>query len=377
MQNNKNIVSIFSTTWGHESLGMAIEDALEHKFQTKLNFIKPPQLGAKSYNRLYKMFPYLIIIPFKIAEADQINKIITKYLYKTYIKEIEELIKNQKPKVVISVYYALNPVLEKIAKKYSFTLINVVTDPRTIHKLTITPNAYNLIFDAKSAKYCRDLQIDSKNCIQSGWFVRKEFQQNIRKKDARLSLGINPKKFTICVIGGSEGTLDILKILPAFFRKEKKLQVIFICGHNKKLFSFLKSFSNILDTNNTQNTEFIIKGFTKNTHKYLQASNLIIGKAGPNLLFESVAAQRPFFAISHISGQEDGNLDIIKEYELGFVEEDPVKAIKLTKHIIDNPKTLNRFSKPLKKLSEYNINSYTTLQQLITNNLEIRNERDS
>ena len=371
MKKDKSIISVFSTSWGHKSIGIAIADRLKQNFQTNLNFIKPPKVETKYYNFLYKMFPYLTIIPFKAVENNQINKIITKYLYKIYAKEIEELIKKQKPKVVISAYYALNPALEKIAIKYNFTLINVVTDPRTFQKMYFSHNAYNLVFDRKTAKYCEKLKINSKQCIQSGWFVRKEFQQNINKEKARSSLGIDLKKFTICVIGGSEGTLDILKILPAFIGKEKNVQAIFICGHNKKLFNFLQSFSRIFNTNNIPNTKFIIKGFTKNTHKYLQASDLIMGKAGPNLIFESVASQRPFFAISHMSGQEDGNLDIIKEYKLGFVEEDPVKAIKLTKHIIDNPKILDRFTKPLRDLSEYNSNSYTALYQLITSNIEI------
>lgn len=368
MKNDKITVSIFSTSWGHESIGKAVEDALEHHYQTKLNFLKPPKIGAESYNKIYKNFPQLNIIPFKIAKNNQINKIVSRYFYKTYIKEIEKLIKKQKPKFVVSVYPPFSLVLEKIANKYSFTLINVVTDPRSFLKLSLSQNAYNLVFDEKAVKYCKSLKINSKQCIQSGWFVRKEFQKNINKEDARHSLGIDSKKFTICVIGGSEGTLEILKILPAIFKKEKIVQTIFICGHNRELFNFLQSFSKILDIGKNQDTKFIIKGFTENTHKYLQASDLIIGKAGPNLLFESVAVRRPFFAISHISGQEDGNLKIIKEYNVGFVQEDPLKAIKLVKHIINNPQTLNRFSEPIVKLSKYNMNSYNVLQQLIAKN---------
>jgi len=369
MQTNKIAVSIFSTTWGHESLGIAVEDALKNNYQTSLNFIKPPKLGSKSYTILYQLFPNLGKVPFKISETDQVSRIATKYLYKLYIKEIEEIIKKQKPKFVISVYFAFSLVLEKIAKKYGFTLINIIADPRSFHKISVFPNAYNLVFDKKSVDYCKKLKIDPKHCIQSGWFVRNEFQQKGNKEKARISLGINPKLFTICVIGGSEGTLDILKILPAFLKNGKKIQVIFVCGRNKKLFNFLQSFLKVLEINN-QNTKFILKGFIKDTYTYLQSSDLIIGKAGPNVLFESVAAQRPFLAISHISGQEDGNLEIIKEYKIGFIEEDLIKAIKLTNNIIDNPKILDRFSNPLKKLSEYNSNSFKVLNRLIASKIK-------
>ena len=123
------------------------------------------------------------------------------------------------------------------------------------------------------------------------------------------------------------------------------------------------------DLKNGNDVKFVIKGYTENTHKYLQASDLVIGKAGPNLLFETVATQTPFFAISHIAGQEDGNLDIIKKYKLGFVEENPVKAIKLTRKIIRNPKILKRFQKPLQRLSEYNNKSYKILMEYIKEKL--------
>ena len=141
--------------------------------------------------------------------------------------------------------------------------------------------------------------------------------------------------------------------------------MVFICGKNKSLYKSLRLFQEIHKLSNGSNTTFIIRGYTENTHEYLQASDLVIGKAGPNLLFESVATHTPFLAISHIWGQEDGNLEIIKKYKLGFVEENPVKAINLTRKIIRNPKMLNWFQKPLEKLAEYNNNSYQILRDFV------------
>ena len=88
-------------------------------------------------------------------------------------------------------------------------------------------------------------------------------------------------------------------------------------------------------------------------------------KAGPNSLFESVATKTPYFAISHISGQEDGNLDIIKDYKLGFVEERSAKAVKLLKQTCNNPETLKQFDKSLETLAKYNKNSGKRLIELI------------
>jgi UDP-N-acetylglucosamine:LPS N-acetylglucosamine transferase len=97
----------------------------------------------------------------------------------------------------------------------------------------------------------------------------------------------------------------------------------------------------------------------------MQASDLVIGKAGPNSVFEAVACLTPFFATTHIAGQEDGNLDIIRELKLGYVEEDSVKAAKLLHQIIENPKQLENFKENLNVLSDYNKQAKTKLKVLL------------
>lgn len=375
MGKNAPVISIFTTTWGHKSIAEAIRDTLESKYQIYFDFIKPDALSEKSYILPYLLFPSLNKIPYKIAQSEYVCKIAMKHLYKSYVKKIEELVKDQKPQIVISTYFAFSFVLEKLSKKYRFTFINIVADPRSFHKLATSRNSYNFVFDGRAEKRCRSYGIDRKFLIKSGWFVRREFQKTENKERVRSLLGLSPKLFTICIIGGSEGTLNILKIIPAFLTTDKKTQVVFICGKNKGLHRSLQTFFKILELNKHRNTKFILKGYTVNTHEYLQASDLIIGKAGPNLLFESVAVQTPFFAISHIAGQEDGNLEIIREYKLGFVEENPLKAIQLTQKIINNPKILNWYSKPLERLANYNKNSSDILQQFIEKKLQDTNKQ--
>ena len=173
------------------------------------------------------------------------------------------------------------------------------------------------------------------------------------------------------MVAGSEGTNGVLKNFPAFINSKKPIQVIFACGKNKTLYSTIKTLSKAVKIANPKNKAKIIPlAFTKDIHLYLQAADLIIGKAGPNLLFESVATHTPFLATTHVSGQEDGNLDIIKEYNLGYVEENMARSIKLIKNIIDQPKILKQFQPSLKKMATYNHNSKKILLQTIQTHLK-------
>jgi len=106
-------------------------------------------------------------------------------------------------------------------------------------------------------------------------------------------------------------------------------------------------------------------GFEKNMASLIQISDLVVGKAGPNLLFETAACGKPFMAITHISGQEDKNLNLIKEKQLGLVEENPLKAIKLLKKIMGKPELLN-MTINIKKEAKINNKAGEKLEKLVS-----------
>ena len=60
---------------------------------------------------------------------------------------------------------------------------------------------------------------------------------------------------------------------------------------------------------------------------------------------------KPFIAISHLSGNEGGNLAMIKEYNLGWVTENPLSAGKLIREIILNPGILANKARDLEKMA--------------------------
>ena len=60
--------------------------------------------------------------------------------------------------------------------------------------------------------------------------------------------------------------------------------------------------------------------------------------SGPNFLFDVVAQQKPFVAITHIGGQEDGNIELIKEKKLGWVKEKRGEAADFLLEYLNNPR---------------------------------------
>jgi UDP-N-acetylglucosamine:LPS N-acetylglucosamine transferase len=153
------------------------------------------------------------------------------------------------------------------------------------------------------------------------------------------------------VVSGSEGTFHIFKILSALLDPRNKMQVIILCGNNAEMFKIVKTLKSLSEK--IRGPKITGVAYTDSMQLYLRAADLVVGKAGPNTIFQSVATMTPFFAISHITGQEDGNLDIIKRYGIGYVEENPGLATQKLKKIVKNPKVLTKFARKLEELSVY------------------------
>jgi UDP-N-acetylglucosamine:LPS N-acetylglucosamine transferase len=359
------LASVFTTREGHLSLAEKSLSVLDELgYSTTQN-----EHGGSEFNLyapFYQLFPTLWKIPYALHQNKKAVNLISTYAMLTYQDKVQKELRAQKPTVVISTWFMLNNILAGANTHNSFKLFNVVSDPRTFATIAVHKDAYNLLFDEKAQKQAIKLGIPKDKAIISGWFVRDRFEAPYNQTQVKRSLGLSPDRLTIVIVAGSEGTATILKILPAFIGCPQPVDVIVACGSSKRLASTVKALSRIIAATTPQSQVSIFPlGFTKEIHRYIQAADLVMGKAGPNLLFETVACKTPFFAITHIAGQEDGNLDIIKEYKLGWVEEEPLKAIKLLKQILKNPKVLYKFAPHLKSMAAHNQKSKTILKNLI------------
>ncbi len=90
----------------------------------------------------------------------------------------------------------------------------------------------------------------------------------------------------------------------------------------------------------------------------MAAADIIMGKVGPNILFESVMLGKPFIATTFIPGQEQENLAFIQRHGLGWVAIQPEEQRTLLAKLIHNPSiskhyppqstpTVNGTSKPI------------------------------
>lgn len=80
--------------------------------------------------------------------------------------------------------------------------------------------------------------------------------------------------------------------------------------------------------------------FTREIAPFMAASDVIMGKAGPNVLFEALALERPFIATTYFPGQEKGNLQFMQRHDIGRVALNLEEQLELLQALkaIQNPR---------------------------------------
>lgn len=363
-------ILILTVSEGHVSIAQAIKKLLENSFQTEVIAYTFKEFNL--YLPMYQLFPALFKIPYKLSQYKAMQELSLGLFLKKYGPEVEAIIDEEKPDILVSTYALYDLICCDYAKKHHIPVFNALANPRTIHPLEICENSTkNLVFDDEAYATLVKYGIPKTQILKTGWFVRPNFQPVRSKEKLRKALGLKPDMLTYLVSGGSDGTGMVVKILPLLFQVNTPLQLIFITGNNKSLYKSLQFFrKSFYMANKKSQIQIKVFGFVSNMNEYMAASDLVIGKAGPNSLFESVAVHTPFFAITHISGQEDGNLDLIREYKLGYVEENPLKAIKMLKTIAEHPKKLAYFNKSIQLMAQYNQQAGEQLRSAISSALK-------
>lgn len=351
------------------SIGEAIDEklaALGH--DTTLNMVRADTAFA-AYRTLYRYLPLGNAIPYNLAKLESINKAVQISFKKTQASQVAAIFSTKRFDLVISCIHFANPALTEWCKTHQVPLINVVTDPRATHPLGITEIGLNSCFDQESKDMILSAYPERTNVEPHGWFVRSVYEAPYSQDTVARSLKLDPSIKTIVVASGSEGITTILPLIPSLLLAELPVQLIVCCGSNTTLYKTVQALAKT--TNRINSSHLIPLPFVTDLHRYMQAADLIIGKAGPNTIFEAVATHTPFVATTHIGGQESGNLELIESTGIGLVERNPLTRVQQILDLVADDDKRNAFQPALKKLAKYNRESAKRLDRAIAKILRV------
>ncbi|MDD2803941.1 MAG: glycosyltransferase [Elusimicrobiales bacterium] len=177
--------------------------------------------------------------------------------------------------------------------------------------------------------------------FQTGIPVRKEFTgPQPEKAAARKALGLAPHQFTVLITGGSRGLGDLLQAALALKPLLGRLQVVVLCGNNRRLCRQAEKASG-----SRRSMRFV--EFTDNPADYYRAADLVVGKPGGVTLAETMALARPFIIYSPLPGQEERNTAFLYRHRLAETAGSPEELEPLVRRYLHSPATLAHASRAL------------------------------
>ncbi len=324
--------------WGHRSIAKAIFEMIKDDCEVKyVSFNAGLHWWNLWYTINYRFFPALGRINLKLSNVRFIAKLMDKGCeYK--VPMFEKLVNKENPNIIICTYNVFCQILAKI-KNRKFKLIVVVADPWESYKIGFTKGAdYHWVYDEKMEKMGVKEGIPKNTIIKTGWWVKKEMYKKYKKE--------KKEKPVIFVGGGSLGNSALPKLLLIILGLKKPVKFIIGTGTDKfSYFLALMCKKMIAWMGKDKIIEMEIYGWIDDMVRYLSQSDIVLGKGGPNFIFECVAQKKPFVMVSHIGGQEDGNVELILKKKLGWVKEGYGELKKFINEYLDNSDKYNKMYK--------------------------------
>jgi UDP-N-acetylglucosamine:LPS N-acetylglucosamine transferase len=347
---------------GHLSLARATAQALNRHFPGKYVFqlFDPmPAVAASTYKRLSSQMQKLWKFSYELTNTTQFSSFLHDITSLTTTDKLVAHIKKFKPDIVITNYPFVTTEMHSALKKAGSHAKTAVlfADPFTPHESWFNYTDADLYLSStrEVAELAADHGIPTEKIQVVGWPTRSEFLMGPQdKKAARENLGLNPEKFTVFIGGAGQGGGKIFDVCEAVLTRRnlvKSCQVIVNPGVNPGLTYKIMKLAQILPQ------FFYVIPLAHNMHTLLSASDIVVGKAGPNFLFEAIHTLRPILATGCLPGQEEGNLAFIKKAGIGWVQENPAKAASLMENLYFHPKAIAEFTPRLEKIKSQHLDA--------------------
>lgn len=355
----KALILHTNTGAGHASAGKAICHALENlnietieidtlKFAGK-NTSKKIE---NSYVNIVKHSPRFFGLLYK-AGAKISNPKVKSIIYvlnSLYANKIYNVIKIEKPDLIICTHIFCAQTISYLKNKYSFSSITatIITDYTCAPFWEETNLDYYFIPHKDLTEEFVSKGIDKNKLYSFGLPVHSKFKKRQLKISAKKELHLNPNMKHILLMGGSMGAGKILETAKALLNSLPNVQVTVICGHNQELFE---------EFNKEQlNKSIKVLSFTNSIDILMDASDILITKPGGLTSTESMVKNLPIIMINPIPGVESANCLFFKNHGMALASNSIDETIHLCNSLLNDDLLCDTIIKAQKQ----NINSNAT-----------------
>ena len=339
----KTILILMSETGGgHRSAAIALKEAFEdfapgrwqvlfvdvfadllpYPFNRAGELYRPWIAYAR---RLWKLL-WFLSMPEAVREP-------VSFAHRLVIKpRFEELLRREDPVAVISVHQFSNHAHLDALRSLGWdgVFATVITDLVSVHPFWLNPKV-DLCAVPTQAAFEAALRrgIPPEKVKLSGFPVRRQFRPPRDRKALRRELGLEEDLPTVLLVGGGEGMGRLLEVARAVNESGLEVQLLAVAGRNEPLRRRLESIPWRIPCR--------VYGFVDFMPRLMQASDVILTKAGPNTICEALAVGLRILLFDYVPGQEEGNVKLVVDNGLGDFAPRPEQVAKVLARWLEEP----------------------------------------
>jgi 1,2-diacylglycerol 3-beta-galactosyltransferase len=235
---------------------------------------------------------------------------------------------DQPPAGIVSFHPLTNHVTVETLDQLNLDIpfVTVITDMTEVHRFWMTRKADVVVVpSAEARQLCISKGLDPRRVHVAGLPVSPRFTgplHGVEKKQLCERLGLADET-TLLLVSGGEGSGRLAAQAKALDRAGLGLQLLIVCGRDKKL-------RNKLEVESWRGNVHVY-GFVENMPELMQAADAIVTKAGPGTISEALISGLPIFLTGYVPGQEEGNVKFVTGQGVGYYTPRVRKLVKLVR----------------------------------------------
>ena len=340
---------------GHLQVSKNIRETFEKYYSDRVTVIES-DLFLQAHPNLTPVLKKLYLYSFSyfrdiygyLYYAGRNHSDISIYRYFSY-DYLKRLVKEGRPDIIISTFPT--PALSLLKNK-KIPIVNTITDYH-FHKSWLTKGAFRYYVATDGIeKELLKLGVEKNRIKKFGIPIAEKFDDNFDADEWLKYNKLNATKNTVLLSAGAFGaSTDFTMLIEQLKKKSDDVQVVIICGKNKKLKKELEYKYN-------EDKGVKIFGYTENMYEWMKSSSVLITKAGGVTISEALASNIPLILFNPVPGQEMENARYFQKHNIAKIAKNQEEVLKhveqlLSKDSIENMK-FNMWKNYLPKAS-YNI----------------------
>jgi processive 1,2-diacylglycerol beta-glucosyltransferase len=269
---------------------------------------------SKLYIQLVQRAPTILGIVYNTMDEPWKTDRMRLMLDRLNTGPLERFIAKYKPDITVCTHFLPAEIISYLISKGKLDArLSIVVTDFDVHAMWLCKTFHRYFVALEESKiHLEVLGLPGNHITVSGIPIDPAFEAATNRAELRQKAGFDPNRPLFLISGGALGVSPAAGVLDSLARLKQPAQAIVVCGKNAEMKAEMEQRAQAVEAANP-GLSFRVMGYTDEMHRWMQMSDLFIGKPGGLTTAECLASGLPMVIVAPIPGQEDRNSDHLLE----------------------------------------------------------------